>query len=37
MSNELKKKGVLLMYSYEGTNTYVDVYFQDTFRMKPFG
>ena len=38
MSNELKKKGVLLMYSYEGTNTYVDVYFQDeTFWLTQAG
>ena len=38
MSNILKKKGVLLMYSYEGTNTYVDVYFQDeTFWLTQAG
>lgn len=38
MSNELKKKGVLLMYSYEGTKTYVDVYFQDeTFWLTQAG
>ena len=38
MSNELKKKGILLMYSYEGTNTYVDVYFQDeTFWLTQAG
>ena len=38
MSNELKKKGVFLMYSYEGTNTYVDVYFQDeTFWLTQAG
>lgn len=38
MSNELKKKGILLMYSYEGTKTYVDVYFQDeTFWLTQAG
>ena len=38
MSNELKKKGILLMYSYEGTKTYVDVYFQDeTFWLTQTG
>ena len=38
MSKEHKKKGVLLMYSYEGTNTYVDVYFQDeTFWLTQAG
>ena len=38
MSNELKKKGILLMYSYEGTKTYVNVYFQDeTFWLTQAG
>lgn len=29
MSTELKKNGEILLYSYEGTKTYIDVYFQD--------
>ena len=38
MSNEIIKNGEILLYNYEGSNTYVDVYFKDeTFWMTQSG
>ena len=38
MGNELMKNGEILLYSYEGSKTYVDVYFQDeTFWLTQAG
>lgn len=38
MSNEIAKSGEILLFSYEGTNTYVDVYFRnETFWLTQSG
>ena len=38
MGNEIMKNGEILLYSYEGSKTYVDVYFQDeTFWLTQAG
>ena len=38
MSNEIANSGEILLYSYEGSNTYIDVYFQDeTFWLTQAG
>lgn len=38
MSNEIADRGEILLYSYEGSNTYVDVYFRDeTFWLTQSG
>ena len=38
MSNELEKSGEILLYSYEGSKTYIDVYFRDeTFWLTQAG
>lgn len=38
MSNEIANSGEILLYSYEGSKTYIDVYFQDeTFWLTQVG